>query len=114
MEPTMTEVPPAQAEARLETDAPARPGAQRAATVGALLASARVDAAGLLGDIWLGGDVIAPAATMRSLAEGLRGKPPERDTLTTSVASVLARPDDFLLGASAEDVAAVVVAAAGR
>ena len=114
MEPVMTDAPVADGRMPIETRAPERPHARRAVMLGALLASARVDDEGALHDVWLGGDVIAPAATLESLARTLEGRPPVEAELQNLIAGVLAQPDDFLLGATAKDVAAAVVAAAAR
>ena len=115
LEPVMEELPAlADHEGSVEPDASPGPRSQRRVMLGALLASARLDRDGKLRGVWLGGDVIAPAATVRSIMDALTGQPPVPDTLRATVERILEGPDDFLLGASATDVAAVVVAAAAR
>jgi hypothetical protein len=115
LEPVMEQLPVlADQQSSIEPDAPPRPRSQRRVMLGALLASACVDAGGKLEAVWLGGDLIAPAATVRSIMDALTGQPPAADTLRATVERILERPDDFLLGANATDVAAVVAAAAAR
>jgi hypothetical protein len=114
LEPVMEDLPTLEGELPTESDAPSRPSAQRRIMLGALLASARLDDVGRLDAVWLGGDLIAPAATVQSITRALTGRRPVVDVLRAPVESILDRPDDFLLGARAEDVAAVVAAAVAR
>ncbi|HWP64594.1 MAG TPA: hypothetical protein VNO26_01620 [Candidatus Limnocylindria bacterium] len=92
-------------------ETPGRPRGRRASQLGAVLASARIEARGLLADVWLGGDVIAPAATMEALARAFEGQPASAPALRVAAEPVLAQPDAFLLGATVDDLVAAVLAA---
>jgi len=55
-------------------------------------------AGGVLREVMLSGDVIAPAPTIASLEAGLRGCPAARDAVQAVVGRVFAAPDAFVLG----------------
>jgi hypothetical protein len=89
-------------------------GAERPAMLGVVRAFVRTGGDGRLERVRLGGDLIAPAATMTAIEHALEGETVAHAQVRARTEAVLADPTHFLLGANARDVAAVVLAAAGR
>jgi lipoate-protein ligase A len=77
--------------------------------LGTLLATVLLAPDGTLAAVRFGGDVIAPVATVRAIERALIGEIPARAALVARVVEVLARRDHFLLGVTADDIAAAVL-----
>jgi hypothetical protein len=82
--------------------------------LGTLLARVHLATDGSVEAVRLGGDVIAPVATLRAIEGALAGALPLATPLASRVAAVVGEPPHFLLGATPTDVAAAVVNGAGR
>jgi hypothetical protein len=85
---------------------------RRSVMLGALQAHWRRAADGSVAEVRLGGDVIAPVATMAAIEGSLSGAAVAREALIERVAAVLAHPEHFLLGVTPADVAEAVMAGA--
>jgi lipoate-protein ligase A len=71
----------------------------RAATMlGVLEAHCALDEAGLLREVMLAGDLMAPSSTLPRLEAALRGCPPVVERVAAIVAEVVHPPRDFVLG----------------
>ena len=85
---------------------------ERRTMLGTLVARLSLGADGTVAGVRLCGDLIAPRPTVLTLEAALRGIVPERASLAAALGRVVARPEHFLLGVTADDVAAAVAAGA--